>query len=274
MSYQDFKNLALGKGFDIDRAFGNQCWDGYARYCQYLGVPYANCTSTGWVKDIWNNRHSNGMDKYFDEVNVMQPGDIAVFKESTYTPYSHVAIFDHDAGDGVGGYFLGQNQGGYNGAFNLTWLPYSATFPTAFRLKAKPQEKPTTGRINYQAHVQDIGWQQPVCDGAMAGTTGKSLRMEGFKIWTTDGTVIEEVNAHMQDIGWKKYSHPRKDTIIGTTGKSLRLEGLKIKTSKPCKMRVHLQDTGWTKWIDCDGKQMAGTEGQSRRLEAIEIKRV
>ena len=71
----------------------------------------------------------------FTEVTVMQAGDIAVFREvAGVTPYSHIAIFDHDAGDGYG-WFLGQNQGGNNGAFNLCKIPYSATFDTAFRPK-------------------------------------------------------------------------------------------------------------------------------------------
>lgn len=65
----------------------------------------------------------------------MQAGDIAVFKEvAGVTPYSHIAIFDSDI-DGKFGWFLGQNQGGKGGAFNLIKLPYYATFDTAFRPK-------------------------------------------------------------------------------------------------------------------------------------------
>lgn len=134
-SYEDFKQSVFGRAFNIDGAYGAQCWDGYAQYCRYLGYPFANCTTSGYVKDIWNNRKSNGTLNYFDEVNVMKPGDIAVFREvAGVTPYSHIAIFDHDAGDGSG-WFLGQNQGGKNGAFNLCKIPYSATFDTAFRPK-------------------------------------------------------------------------------------------------------------------------------------------
>ncbi|MGT2683621.1 GH25 family lysozyme, partial [Streptococcus porci] len=102
-TYSDFKNQVLDKGFNIDGYAGYQCWDGYAKYCQYLGVPYANCTTSGYVKDIWNNRHTNGMSQNFDEVSTMEPGDIAVFKvDSDWTPYSHIAIFDSDAGGGYG----------------------------------------------------------------------------------------------------------------------------------------------------------------------------
>ena len=72
----------------------------------------------------------------------MQPGDIAVFREvAGWTPYSHIAIFDSDI-DGKYGWFLGQNQGGKNGAFTLCKLPYSATFDTAFRPKCLATAKP------------------------------------------------------------------------------------------------------------------------------------
>lgn len=140
MNYQDFKNTHLGNGYDIDGWYGWQCVDGYFEYCNWLGVPYANCTDSGYAKDLWTQRHSNGILNYFDEVEVMQPGDVAIFAVSPSTPYSHVAIFDSDAGNGYGN-FLGQNQGSGktnpNGgsAFNIVALPYSATYPTAFRPK-------------------------------------------------------------------------------------------------------------------------------------------
>lgn len=140
MSYQDFKNTHLGNGYDIDGWYGWQCYDLYAEYCNWLGVPYANCTDSGYAQDLWTQRHSNGILNYFDEVEVMQPGDVAIFDVTPSTPYSHVAIFDSDAGNGYGN-FLGQNQGSSktnpNGgsASNIIALPYSATFPTAFRPK-------------------------------------------------------------------------------------------------------------------------------------------
>lgn len=132
---QDFRNEVLDKRFDIDGYYGAQCWDGYAYYMQKLGYPYANCTTSGYVKDIWENRNSNGMLDNCEEVEVMQQGDICVFKEVYgWTPYSHIAIFMKDLGNGFG-IFLGQNQGGKDGAFNEVKFPYSATYPTAFRPK-------------------------------------------------------------------------------------------------------------------------------------------
>lgn len=130
----DFRNKVIGKRYDMDGVYGSQCWDGYAYYMQWLGYVYANCTTSGYVKDIWTNRKNNGMLKYCDEVKAMQQGDIAVFKEASATPDSHIAIFMSDLGNGYG-LFLGQNQGGAAGAFNEVKLPYSATYDTAFRPK-------------------------------------------------------------------------------------------------------------------------------------------
>ncbi len=139
MSYQQFKTTHINKGYNIDGAYGMQCWDGYAEYCRWLGVPYANCTTTGYVRDIWDNRHTNGTLNHFAEVEQLQPGDVVVFTVNRSTPLSHIAIFDSDAGGGYG-YFLGQNQGGIpnaqgGSAFNIAKMPYSATYKTAFRPK-------------------------------------------------------------------------------------------------------------------------------------------
>lgn len=147
MTYEEFKNEVLGKGFDADKHYGEQCWDGFAYYCQRLGYPVINCTNTKYARDLWEQRSTNGILNNFDEVTMMQAGDVAIFKVHPMTPLSHVAIFDHDI-DGVNGAFLGQNQGGEvvspNGgsAFNIITLPYSATYNTAFRPKCFAQNPP------------------------------------------------------------------------------------------------------------------------------------
>lgn len=147
-SYQEFKNMVLGKAYDIDGAFGAQCWDGYAYYMQYLGLKPAWCTSSGYVQDIYTNMDSNGMKTQCDLVYNLQAGDIVVFPRNSVTPLSHVAIFDSDAGNGYGN-FLGQNQtspDASGSAFSIAKLPYSATYYWAFRPKVyiqqQQQEKP------------------------------------------------------------------------------------------------------------------------------------
>lgn len=140
VNYNSYYNQRVGTWVNIDGAFGAQCWDAYADYCRYLGVPYANCTTTGYAQDIWTQRQTNGMLDNFTEVTEMEAGDVAVFQVTGITPYSHVAIFHSDAGGGYG-WFFGQNQGGTpapqgGSTFNLCQLPYSATYDTAFRPNA------------------------------------------------------------------------------------------------------------------------------------------
>lgn len=140
-----FQNEVLGSGFDIDGYFGWQCWDGYAKYCLWLGVPFSNCMVSGYVKDLWEQRYNNGILDYFDEVESLEGGEVAIFTENEWTPVSHVAVFVADI-DGTQGWFLGQNQGGEagpngGGAFNLVAFRYSTLYPTAFRPKGEPLPK-------------------------------------------------------------------------------------------------------------------------------------
>lgn len=163
VSYLDFKSRVLNHGFDHDGgAYGWQCWDGFAEWCVANGIPIINTdpvNHSGYAKDLWELRKTNGILTYFDEVETMEGGDVAVFKEvAGVTPSSHVAIFDSDI-DGTYGWFLGQNQGSTithtNGgsAFNLVMLPYSATYPTAFRIKEKVEVQTSMGTKNVNGDI-------------------------------------------------------------------------------------------------------------------------
>lgn len=163
VNYLDFKSRVLNHGYDHDGgAFGWQCWDGFAEWCVANGIPIINTdpvNHTGYAMDLWELRQSNGMLTYFDEVETMEGGDVAVFKEvAGVTPSSHVAIFDSDV-NGTYGWFLGQNQGSTithpsgGSAFNLVMLPYSATYPTAFRIKKKVEVQTSMGTKNVNGDI-------------------------------------------------------------------------------------------------------------------------
>ena len=139
-SYKDFKSAVLGQSIDYDKHYGYQCVDLVDHFWQCAGYPIVYCSQSGYAKDLWEHRNTNGILKNHTEVTHMKPGDIAVFREvAGVTPLSHVAIFDSDAGNGYG-WFLGQNQGA--SYVNVVKLPYSATYDTAFR--PKMWEKSTT----------------------------------------------------------------------------------------------------------------------------------
>lgn len=197
-TYQDFYNLVINKGFDIDGYYGWQCWDGYAKYCQWLGYPYAHCGIHGYACDIWEQRKTNGILNYFDEVTVMKPGDVAVFKKvANWTPLSHIAIFHSDI-DGVYGWFLGQNQNGLykhasgGSSFNLTKLPYSATFDTAFRPKSlSGGSASNTSKFDKSALIEEIGKVTFTKDGIAA------------RVNDPNGTICRRYNAG----SWENYKY-------------------------------------------------------------------
>jgi transglutaminase/protease-like cytokinesis protein 3 len=137
--------------------------------------------------------------------------------------------------------------------------------------------------VTYSAHVQKIGWQPYVNNGAEAGTDGKGLRVEAIKINLT-GTVPTGAKitykAQVQSKGWMNCV--TNGAEAGTDGKSLRVEALKITLSGMpgygVEYRAHVQKVGWQGWqttkngTNVDSAALAGTVGKALRVEAIEIK--
>lgn len=83
-------------------------------------------------------------------------------------------------------------------------------------------------RLKYQAHVQNIGWQDWVYDGQMAGTTGQSLRIEGIKMMlegAPEGYHIK-YQAYVQGQGWQNWVQDGQ--LAGTVGQSLSIQAIKI----------------------------------------------
>lgn len=121
LNFDDFYTSHLGKGYDVDGSYGAQCWDGYAEYCNWLGVPYAMCSTTGGARDIWEQRATNGVLNYFDVVSNPKNGDVCVWSAAYGSGYGHIAMY-------YNGKIFGQNQGGaaYPGGgavFNLISHP-------------------------------------------------------------------------------------------------------------------------------------------------------
>ncbi|EJG4575572.1 C39 family peptidase [Enterococcus faecalis] len=130
--------------------------------------------------------------------------------------------------------------------------------------------------VNYQTHVQEIGWQGFVRNGESAGTSGKKLRLEAIKINLSDAALAGniEYSTHVQSIGWQEKK--KNGELSGTSGKKLRLEAIKINLSGDVSRyydvyyRVHIQDKGWLNWA-ANGAP-SGSQSASKRLEAIQIK--
>lgn len=281
MGFQEFRTATLGRYIDVDGYYGAQCWDEYAKYCQHLGVPFANCTTTGYVMDIWTNRATNGMLRYFDEVKFDQckPGDVIVFQPRGQTPLSHIGIC---ASTNQGGQVLvlGQNQGN-GGTVCEVWLPLTDSYPTVFRPKAKKESqydgniKPVNDLgLKYQAHTQDIGWREWVRDGQIAGSVGKAKQLEALRIDVGNLPLKLKAKVHIANIGWVTIDNVTKDTVIGTTGKRLRIEAIELdeienKTGKKLYYQAHIATIGWTGKVPAN--YATGTVGLKKAIEAIRI---
>ena len=129
--------------------------------------------------------------------------------------------------------------------------------------------------ISYQSHVRNIGWQNYVSNGELAGTTGKALSIEAIKIDYRVGDLNSNIlyKTHVQDIGWQDWVS--NNEIAGTTGIAKAIEAIQIKQENPIKgyrlkYRVHIRDLGWQEWKS-EG-EVAGTTGLAKPIEAIEIK--
>ena len=152
-----------------------------------------------------------------------------------------------------------------------TELPKTeSTSETEEKPDEEPEKEPS---ISYTTHIQDIGWQNQVKDGEMAGTEGQAKRLEAIKITLKDLSGVKiKYQTHIQDIGWQDWRYDGEKA--GTEGQSKRLEAIQIKivekqTSISANYSVHVQDIGWQNWKA--EEKIAGTEGQSKRLEAIKI---
>ena len=162
-------------------------------------------------------------------------------------------------------------------------LPVTVTSTKQSEQKSQEDSKPTTTpstekeqKVAYRTHVQNVGWQPYVTNGLMAGTSGRSLRLEGMNIKLVDQKYEGDIEyrTHIRNIGWEN-GFKRNDAMSGTEGRSLRLEAMEVKlTGEMAKhydiyYRVHAQNIGWMAWAK--NGESAGTAGHSYRLEGMQI---
>ena len=91
---------------------------------------------------------------------------------------------------------------------------------------------PADAHIEYQVHVQNVGWMDPVQDGEFAGTEGRSLQIEAIKISLVDdeGVQLEDYSVvysgHVQNVG--DVGPFTNGEQLGTVGSFLRLEAIEV----------------------------------------------
>lgn len=152
----------------------------------------------------------------------------------------------------------------------------------------KGKEK-LSGSIIYQAHVSNIGWQNEVKDGELAGTTGENKRIEALRIHLTDELADKYdvyYRVHASEFGWLGWA--KNGETSGSTGYGSSAEAIQIKLidkssgedlgrqertylsrEKISKIEYqeHVEMYGWQSVKV--GDDIIGTVGQSKGIEAI-----
>lgn len=129
--------------------------------------------------------------------------------------------------------------------------------------------------LTLQAHVATLGWMNPVGNGGVAGTTGRSLAIEALKLSVSSSVSGGiEYSAHVQDVGWQGWTS--NGNAAGTVGCAKRIESLKIRLTGDLSnyfdiwYRAYCQDFGWLDWTS--NGQPAGTSRIGCRVESVQVK--
>jgi hypothetical protein len=176
-SYDKFRAATKGKLFDIDGAYGAQCWDGAALLWQQLGRSLA--TGNGYAEGCWRLKRTENAGKDFDLITdpkKIKRGDVIVFGTKIGTA-GHIGFADEDYSTKKTTLACyGENQGGTAGkgaasafcvkAYNSSWIigafrfkkwaasvttatPTKPTQPTAPKIKVGSSVKLKNGAKDY-----------------------------------------------------------------------------------------------------------------------------
>ena len=227
---------------------------------QGVRIPDSEARKGDWVLFNWDGRQTFG---WADHIGVVEWSDI--------NGSGYFGTIEGNTGNSEVARCTRNNNAGYATAFFRP--PYVEVTPQQI-----PGSPDNDNGLYYQAHVENLGWCDPVHDGQVAGTTGFGLRLEALKIDPPEGIELA-VKIHIQNLGWKIYTGIKhgNDVVIGTTGKEQRIEAIEVDvmrndTGLQLEYRVHQQNYGWKAWTKAG--YPTGSDGLELRLEAIQMRLV
>ncbi|WP_399886309.1 hydrolase [Streptomyces sp. BBFR51] len=105
--------------------------------------------------------------------------------------------------------------------------------------------------VCYRAYVADQGWQDPMCDGAEAGTVGKGLPIKALNIAVSGTKGVTGNGAHIVErypngANWEIVDD-KADMYLGSTKEAVSpMEGFTLATGEGivC-VNAHVKDKGW-----------------------------
>lgn len=240
-----------------------------------IGIEYrTHISDIGWQDTVKNGEQSGtaGQSNWIEAVQIKLTGNNA----SNYDIYYRSHVSEIGWLDWAKNGELSGTQGyGYAvQAIQIVLLPKGDTAPGSTLVPFKIG----TVKMQYQAHVQDIGWQTEVKNGEIAGTVGKNLKVEALKIRLKGQEYAGDMEYSVKIGGEDWQETKNSDEIAGTVGQNKRLEAVKIELTGQMKeyyniyYRVHLSDIGWLDWAT--NGDPAGNDGYNKKIEAIQIQLV
>ena len=146
MTPKQWRDMTIGKSYNIDGAYGAQCWDYFAFFIKYFNLPLSTyCSLTGYVCDLWRLRNTYHYSEYFEyiyDAKDLRAGDWVIWDRNSSHVYSHVAMYMD------GPVELGQNQGSaYVTEKTTTWDMLGA-----FRFRNWGEIQPGASDITVNGH--------------------------------------------------------------------------------------------------------------------------
>ncbi|MDT2756595.1 GH25 family lysozyme [Enterococcus asini] len=147
------------------------------------------------------------------------------------------------------------------------------------------------GGIQYQTHVQDIGWESTwKSNGQISGTTGKRKQVEAMKIRLTGNMAAKYdiyYRVHSERFGWLNWA--KNGAEAGTQGFGYEVEAYQVQLvpkgeAAPSgsgksfvvyqdialQYQAHVREKGWQEYVKTG--MVAGTTGQALPIEAMKFK--
>ena len=238
-------------------------------------IVYSTHAQTyGWLGEVSNGADSGttGESKRLEAVTIRLTGDIAQTHDVWYR--AHVQTYGWQGWVKNGAVAGTEGQSKRVEALEILLVKKGDAVPSASGSQYVPTPAPASPSLFYQTHVQTYGWQGEVSNGQIAGTSGKSKRLEAMRISLRGASGGISYRTHVQTYGWQDWRN--NGDLAGTSGESKRLEAFQVKLTGAVAndydvwYRCHIQSVGWMGWAK--NGENAGSEGYGLRMEAIQIK--
>ena len=206
-SYDKFREATYGKAYNLDGAYGAQCWDGVQLLYSNLGMTLIT-GERGFVKYCWLNETSRNANtgSQFTQITdktKIRRGDVVVWYCSSESDTGHIAFADEDYNTSGWIRLYGQNQ--------LTPDPYNGC-PFSVGVNGNENGKFSTnyilGAFRYmgwsRGKEMTSGYDRVLPDGdymiAAAGNPSYFLDIEGTAAPAANGTNVRIYQTTTGDI--------------------------------------------------------------------------